>query len=628
MVSRFWGVFWIDASSHQNVERAYEDIGATCGLDQNTQQTKRWLSNAEDPWLLIIDNADDPSLDISSYFPPGNRGTVLLTTRNPDCRAHATVGSFHSGAMSDDDAIALLLKVAAIEDLSESSRKAARSVAETLGFLALALVQAGAFIRQGFCALEEYCDEYSRQRQELLSYQTVQGGSDYPFTVHTTLEVSITQIQSMPSQAADLALLLLHCFSFWHFEGIPRKLFKEAWVSHTTTVSEGLDKSTPDFPYLRSVQGTPGLFEEAVVLLTSFSLISAAPGDKAISMHPLVHTWACGRLQNELRSFCWKLAMETLASVLHSQTCRVEWALSGEGSRFLLPHVKQCVELSESNYWDPEMFTFVHAFSLSYHMYSRWEEMRQLNQMWLDENKCILGDGHDDVLSAMRLLALAYRRLGLDQRALELSEQVLRMRLLKLDLEHQDVLESMSDVAKHLPLDRVQEAIKLSKEILEVNRKNLGNEHETTLDSMSNLAHCYKKADLAQDALELHSQVLRTREKTRVAKDYQTLLSLKHVADCYRHLGKTQDALTLYERMIDKEESFLSIGSILVIQIRYRMAECRYGLGQKQDAVQQLEQLLSSCKEMFGEKHIMTHMMAKTLADWNSYQETVQDTSQ
>ena len=34
---------------------------------------------------MILDNADDPHLDISPYFPVGNRGIVLITTLGPDC---------------------------------------------------------------------------------------------------------------------------------------------------------------------------------------------------------------------------------------------------------------------------------------------------------------------------------------------------------------------------------------------------------------------------------------------------------------------------------------------------------------------------------------------------------------
>lgn len=105
---------------------------------------KQWLSGKQH-WLLIIDNADDPALDVSQYFPEGVAGTVLITTRNPQCRQHATAGSCRVDKMSSEDATKLLFKAALLEDTqSEGAKKAASEVVDVLGCLALAIIQAGA----------------------------------------------------------------------------------------------------------------------------------------------------------------------------------------------------------------------------------------------------------------------------------------------------------------------------------------------------------------------------------------------------------------------------------------------------------------------------------------------------
>lgn len=227
---RFWGVFWLDGSSHQALEREYERIGRMCRIGEDPDQIRQWLSNLEKPWLLIIDNADDPSLDIAQYFPAGNRGTILVTTRNPECQFHETVGTYEVGRLSCNDAITLLLRTAAIKESSQSSRQAANLVVETLGLLALAIVQAGAFIREKLCTLDEYCSEYSWQRQELLRHRPKQGRHDYAFTAYTTWEISTTAIRKKTNQTADTALWLLQIFSFWHWEGISGRIFEEASV--------------------------------------------------------------------------------------------------------------------------------------------------------------------------------------------------------------------------------------------------------------------------------------------------------------------------------------------------------------------------------------------------------------
>jgi hypothetical protein len=104
---RFWAIFWIDASSQAAAQQGFMEIARICGVEENPKVVRRWLSNIQDHWLLIIDNADDPSMDVSEFFPTRNRGSILLTTRNPDCKIHATVGSCELGKMYLDEAVTL-----------------------------------------------------------------------------------------------------------------------------------------------------------------------------------------------------------------------------------------------------------------------------------------------------------------------------------------------------------------------------------------------------------------------------------------------------------------------------------------------------------------------------------------
>ncbi|KAL8856809.1 MAG: hypothetical protein Q9178_006646 [Gyalolechia marmorata] len=210
----FWGIFWLDASSAESLERGYLQIAEACGLEARAPIVKRWLSDLPEPWALILDNADDPRLDISPYFPVGNRGVILITTRNPGCKVHSTVGSYELGAMTTEEAVTLLLKTAGIDDLSnQSTRAAAELVVLTLGRLALAITQAGAVVRQGYCNIEEYPTLYSRRRQELLSQKVIQGREDYRYTVYTTWEVSRRMIEEMSSEVGQDALEILQIYN-------------------------------------------------------------------------------------------------------------------------------------------------------------------------------------------------------------------------------------------------------------------------------------------------------------------------------------------------------------------------------------------------------------------------------
>ena len=126
-------------------------------------------------------------MDVSEFFLVGNRGSILVTTRNPDCRIHATVGSYEFGEMDLEEAVTLFLRAARVEDTAvEIVRKEAVAVAKTLGCLALAIVQAGAYVRQGLCSIGEYCGIYSHHRESVLRHRPVKVGSNYKFSVYTT----------------------------------------------------------------------------------------------------------------------------------------------------------------------------------------------------------------------------------------------------------------------------------------------------------------------------------------------------------------------------------------------------------------------------------------------------------
>ena len=224
---RFWGIFWIDASSQLTANQGFLEISQKCGVAKDPKVVRQWLSNIQDNWLLIIDNDDDPSVDVSQFFPTGNRGFILITTRNPDCNIHSTVGSCELGQMNMEEAITLLLKATGAEDTAdETSRKKAIPVTRTIGFLALAIVQAGAYIRQGRCTIEEYCDMYTRCRQKLLEYVPVQLSSNYKYSVYTTWEISVAAIEKMSSKTSRNAIELLRIFCFLHYDGISEEIFE------------------------------------------------------------------------------------------------------------------------------------------------------------------------------------------------------------------------------------------------------------------------------------------------------------------------------------------------------------------------------------------------------------------
>ena len=320
-------------------EQSFSTMAKISRAGESMEDFKQYLTNAEQPWLLILDNADDPALDVTCFLPPGNRGTVIITTRNPDCRCHATVGKRELSEMETNEAITLLLRSSDREIHDPSLRDLAHSIVGLLRSLALAVVHAGAFIRQGICTLEDYSELYERHRSELLQERPSQTGDDYNHAVYTTWEISLHDIRERAKDTTDAAAInaldLLHLFGFFHFANIIEDIFLSArkylptcdgypwWRSHQLGM-------------IRRADWDPLLFRKARQLLSSYSLIRVDGLNDRISLHPLVHSWIRDSLDEAEHLHWWNRALGTLALAYDSRNPALQ--------SHLIIHSRHCLE--------------------------------------------------------------------------------------------------------------------------------------------------------------------------------------------------------------------------------------------------------------------------------------------
>ena len=148
------------------------------GVGKNYEAALHWLSNQDEDWLLIIDNVDDPDLDLLEFFPQGANGHVLITTRNQDC-TFGNIGSMAFHGMQESDANELFLRVANITESTEN-KQLVREILHELGYLALAIVVAGSAIHQGYCKLKSYLKYLERVWRGRRTRREASGSNDSP----------------------------------------------------------------------------------------------------------------------------------------------------------------------------------------------------------------------------------------------------------------------------------------------------------------------------------------------------------------------------------------------------------------------------------------------------------------
>lgn len=160
---------------------ADEPVAMAAGIEASVRPVLQWLSRTDHEWLLVLDNADGHPDSITRFMPTGARGNVLITSRNPMMKHHIPSPDtlLEMEAMEEDDAVALLLKSASLQDSSSDVDSHARHIVRELCCLPLAVDQAGAAIASGLCTIRDYLDRYSVRRRELMSLPTFRGASNY-----------------------------------------------------------------------------------------------------------------------------------------------------------------------------------------------------------------------------------------------------------------------------------------------------------------------------------------------------------------------------------------------------------------------------------------------------------------
>jgi hypothetical protein len=122
-----------------------------------------------DQRLLIIDNVDDPTLELAPFLPRWQTGVVVVTSRNHSRGQLSPAGHLQLDVMTPDESAELLLRGSGKPwPPTETDRKMATSVAEELGCHPIALVQAVSYMYNTGCSPESYITLLRSHRDRLL----------------------------------------------------------------------------------------------------------------------------------------------------------------------------------------------------------------------------------------------------------------------------------------------------------------------------------------------------------------------------------------------------------------------------------------------------------------------------
>jgi tetratricopeptide (TPR) repeat protein len=677
-------VFWIDASSSKSIEISLRGLSGMStaqnfDLGGSVQSVLQWISSIQEEWLIVFDNADLHPETVAKFFPPGNRGNILITSRNRSMGRIVRVleNSIEINEMEELDAITLLLK-ASFLDASAEHLQAAREIVIELGCIPLAVDHAGDYIAAGRCNITTYLRQFSLHRQTLMTDVTFRGASNYSQTVYGTWDLSFKQIEQRASgksttgnaQAAQSAILILQICAFYHYSNISKEIFQSAaeefrnhQVDHE--VAEKLPQAITLLDHTLLALDNDGqwdefVFGQGISVLLSFSLMRKENSSGMFSVHPLVHSWSQERMtKSEQQKMC------QMASTILS--CAIPWRFTSQDyalRRLIFTHIKanerhriqtglleqyyddklsnfalvmqengdwntaeqlqnQIIEMRKKLLGPEHLCTLLSMGNLAgiYSYQGRWNMAEQLELQVMDMRKKLLGPEHPDTLLSMGNLASTYSDQGRWNEAEQLQLQVMDVRKKLLGPENPDTLLSMEDFARICSnQERWDEAEHLELQVLDLRKKLLGLEHPDTLLSMGNLASIYSDQGRWNEAEQLELQVMEIRKKLLGPEHPDALSSMGNLASTYSNQGWWNEAEQLELQVMDIRKKLLGLEHPDTLLSMGNLAST-YSHQRRWNEAEQLQvQVMNMRKKLLGQEHPDTLLSMGNLASTYSHQ--------
>ena len=634
--SRFGAIIWVDASSPKSVIQSYKIIAQKILKDQSYNlddedtirlQVQDALRYWDGQWLMVFDNYDNPRAfqghSIRDYLPSGRSGRTLFTSRHQDS---ARLGhKIDASTMTENESLKLLLQRLPLNEVESTH---GRKIVSTLGYLALAIDQAGAYIRARSLDLKDFIQHYHDRKEVVL--QEIPDEWEYSRTIDdeqretrlrifTTWELSFKQIRGQEREVKDKEHFLTLA-AFFDAGNVSERYFQAYF-----------DKSNPEWMRIFSSGDRWDSYKLGDVL-SEFQKLSLLQTESRmneghfISIHPVICDWIKLRQSSGMQP---KFATElTKALTDYLEETDVD-LLSLETRLETLRHIDSCIvsdrKLSQSS--GETLVCLPHASSLFARFYGdqgRYNEAEDLCRRALAGNKEKLGATDLATLGIMHDLANILSIQGQLEEAESLYSQVLVESETSLGEEHIETLLVLENLAVNYSRQgRNNEAESSLKRALKGNEESLGLTHSTTLTTVKNLAAVYNEQGRYDEAEAFYKRALTGNLEQLGETHPNTLMSMGNLAHVYHNQSRYEEAETLIERAFSGFKEKFGETHPKTLQAIHSRASHYYDQSRYDEAEELFQRALTGNIEILGARHPKTletmHNLASTYHSQGSY---------
>ena len=548
---RYWPdkshVFWINADTKVGIDSGFVDIARRLHLplpenasaEQVQAAVKSRLAEETD-WLLVFNNVENAPL-AASYYPGGETGHILLTTRPETTGTAAEAVSVLE--MDEQEGALLLLRRAKIVGSSgmltearEADQTFAKALSNELGGLPLALDQAGAYMEarqktpQGYMALYQQRSDYllAARGDELLRH---------PEPVTVTFSLAFEQVKAASPAAGEL---LRHC-AFLAPDSIPEELFTQ----NTAVFGEPLASAACD-----EIE-----WDAVVEAAARYALMRRNAVNKTLSLHRLVQKVLCLQLSTGVQPEYALRCVQAVNQILPFSQFHT-WAACDR----LLAQAMVCINLvKEYHIPVPDMWFLLRKVGAHLQQRGQYRDAEPFLLEAYGLAKHVMGPEHSMTAESLNDLTDTYQQQGRYAEAEQASRHALAIEQAatrRKELKPEQMLVAVS--LRHLAVavksqDRFAEAGHLFQQSLEIARKQA--QQDDTVEHF--IAQCLLGLGDVERALSRYKaaegyylQAVDIEEKAAGVDHPSYTVALNALAGLYKKQNRFAEAEQIYKQLI------------------------------------------------------------------------------
>ena len=617
--SKYKAIFWIDASAQTCATRSFERIAAKISMPnlssssskEKIDYVKEALRCRLDPWLLVFDNYDAPNLfqDMVSFFPAacgGNKNAILVTSRHVSC-GRLGIGMEVDG-LTEDEGIELLRSRSHEKVFTDENVNESKKIVKQLGYLALAIDQAGAYLSSRQLQLQLFLDHYNKRKEYILKhtpsttweYESVVDGcaktSGGNLCVLTTWELSFEQMSEDKNERQKLGSFLTQA-AFFDPTNVKEALFQNFLKDTIPKCPDWIDLFCSDGVW------DSFRFQDTLAGLNNLSLIQniKITGQECkFSLHPMI----------KVRIFLWIVVVWDVPANISQEWLQLR-STAQDRKIFLCSAIMTTASLVEEQ--ETESLTM------------------ETRQELLGTIDCCVANTEQHIKSLSDTISYAGFIEGYQttfatfygQHDRHVDAEKLFTKALVCQREHfQSPMPSLVELRTmnnlsvvYLHVKNLEKAEDMLQKTLLSKEKLLGNDHPMTMNTINNIGNLFGMQDKFSEAKDSYQKVLVGYTKIHGPEHKSVIHAMNNLGEISLKLGDLSDAENTFMTALVKAQKLSSHDNALVLYIKSNLALVYKIQAKYSESAQLYMEVIAGREILFGNEHSLTFLAKCELGD-------------